>query len=460
MHAHHFLSRLDRVPRVIADEALDLYRDAERMQWILELARVPRDEERVAISLGDDVRGPFVIVTRNGRFVTCLAEGMVPHGLRVVRSATVAAITARLGDNRDRRELAREMTAPSGHSASSSIEFLFVYGEALTREEFRAASAWEPPARATMLEAFVDSYTRVQRVLDHAKAARRAIHREQPRLLEAWWKRLHALGHLALFIGMRERVELERLFPADGVPMTMCTTSTRHIGVALRGIWAAARCGGAAIPLYAKRLATSDDPIAELDAVMALTAIGARREKDREAARAAIRAFAAAVPPDAPDYVVGYRTTLLASAELVLDDPMQAARIARRLGACVAPILARGAPPESPWAVSDESEVSDEHADLTLLNYDLWIGHSVDGYSLDVLAVALIATRAPEDFYMPEAMHQVVGLPFLPVRATHLIEEHAEASRAETVRRATRKLGRNEPCACGSGKKVKRCCGA
>jgi SEC-C motif-containing protein len=30
----------------------------------------------------------------------------------------------------------------------------------------------------------------------------------------------------------------------------------------------------------------------------------------------------------------------------------------------------------------------------------------------------------------------------------------------ETIRRSTPKVGRNEPCPCGSGKKYKKCCGA
>jgi preprotein translocase subunit SecA len=30
----------------------------------------------------------------------------------------------------------------------------------------------------------------------------------------------------------------------------------------------------------------------------------------------------------------------------------------------------------------------------------------------------------------------------------------------QTVRRATAKVGRNDPCPCGSGKKYKKCCGA
>jgi preprotein translocase subunit SecA len=35
-----------------------------------------------------------------------------------------------------------------------------------------------------------------------------------------------------------------------------------------------------------------------------------------------------------------------------------------------------------------------------------------------------------------------------------------EVERPVTVRREGRKVGRNDPCPCGSGKKYKKCCGA
>jgi preprotein translocase subunit SecA len=35
-----------------------------------------------------------------------------------------------------------------------------------------------------------------------------------------------------------------------------------------------------------------------------------------------------------------------------------------------------------------------------------------------------------------------------------------EGGKAETVRREGKKIGRNAPCPCGSGKKYKKCCGA
>jgi preprotein translocase subunit SecA len=39
-------------------------------------------------------------------------------------------------------------------------------------------------------------------------------------------------------------------------------------------------------------------------------------------------------------------------------------------------------------------------------------------------------------------------------------QQSTEPTRQQTVRRETRKVGRNEPCPCGSGKKYKKCCGA
>ena len=39
-------------------------------------------------------------------------------------------------------------------------------------------------------------------------------------------------------------------------------------------------------------------------------------------------------------------------------------------------------------------------------------------------------------------------------------EHHAPAAQKAPVVRETPKVGRNDPCACGSGKKFKKCCGA
>jgi uncharacterized protein YecA (UPF0149 family) len=45
-------------------------------------------------------------------------------------------------------------------------------------------------------------------------------------------------------------------------------------------------------------------------------------------------------------------------------------------------------------------------------------------------------------------------------RKTGFFEEHPESAPEQPFRRAEPKIGRNDPCPCGSGKKYKKCCGA
>jgi hypothetical protein len=56
-HAHHFLSRLDRLSHSDVELALSLYRDAPLVAFVLEAAKVPEAAERVAISLRDQRDG-------------------------------------------------------------------------------------------------------------------------------------------------------------------------------------------------------------------------------------------------------------------------------------------------------------------------------------------------------------------------------------------------------------------
>src|SRR4029453_10070611 len=94
-HAHHFLSRLDRVARAHVEVALMLYRDDDLLRFILDRAHLPEGVDRVALSLDDATRGPFLIVTRDGRFVTCLGAGMKPTNRMIVTRAQLDGHIAR-----------------------------------------------------------------------------------------------------------------------------------------------------------------------------------------------------------------------------------------------------------------------------------------------------------------------------------------------------------------------------
>ncbi len=47
-----------------------------------------------------------------------------------------------------------------------------------------------------------------------------------------------------------------------------------------------------------------------------------------------------------------------------------------------------------------------------------------------------------------------------PVQHFVLSRGGEQAPEAKTVKREGRKVGRNDPCPCGSGKKYKKCCGS
>lgn len=70
----------------------------------------------------------------------------------------------------------------------------------------------------------------------------------------------------------------------------------------------------------------------------------------------------------------------------------------------------------------------------------------------------LFLVQVAEDDNLPKRRQQNFSLTRGAVENTG--SRSPEPARVQTVRRESRKVGRNEPCPCGSGKKYKKCCGA
>ena len=64
----------------------------------------------------------------------------------------------------------------------------------------------------------------------------------------------------------------------------------------------------------------------------------------------------------------------------------------------------------------------------------------------------------PEDFSASE-IHEIEQRKEKELASVHMGGDESSDSSAQTVKRDAPKIGRNEPCPCGSGKKYKRCCG-
>lgn len=144
-HGHdvHFLERLERLSTPETELALSLYQDPVLIRALLEQLRLPEGAARVALSLGDGARGPFVVVARDGHFVTCLAEGMSPGDHPVIPRGQLDAITRRVAEVRHRLDAVRKLAGPRG-SVFSLLGRVFSAGPWLSREELSAIAAFQP----------------------------------------------------------------------------------------------------------------------------------------------------------------------------------------------------------------------------------------------------------------------------------------------------------------------------
>jgi hypothetical protein len=95
----------------------------------------------------------------------------------------------------------------------------------------------------------------------------------------------------------------------------------------------------------------------------------------------------------------------------------------------------------------------------TALGLDLDVFSSTLTEPWCVTALSTVARARAEDFYLPREVSNIVRLPWTPERCVGLVMRFREQDKQKPVR-SQKKVGRNDPCPCGSGKKFKKCCGA
>ena len=140
----HFLSRLDRLAGPEVDIALGLYRDPQLLRSVLGMVSLPDSAARVAISLADPVLGPFIIVTRDGHFVTCLGTGMKPGPHPVVTRGQLDALSAKVSDLKERLALATRIAGNKERACAQLLRRIVVTPDKVSREDFLAVSVWQP----------------------------------------------------------------------------------------------------------------------------------------------------------------------------------------------------------------------------------------------------------------------------------------------------------------------------
>jgi hypothetical protein len=457
-HDAHFLERLDRVRADETDLALGLYRDHELVRFILSHAKLPADAERVAIALDHDSDGPWIVVAREGAFVTCLGRGMSTKSLPIITRAQLEAWGEKHEEVRRRLSLARERGASKGHVAPRVMKA----GRWLAREDFLALTAIAAPIAGALFSKYLESVGTFSDAIPSASVIgppRTDLDREvYTELSQAAW----AMGHLALAMSEgadREflRVVVEATNVVEGSPLAWTfLTDTLALPFFVRNAWCAAKMGKLALGHYKARYARPMiEGFAHIEAAHALLAIAARHTSLRAEA---VKALSVQSPSDDEGTAI-VRAWFRRVVELVEDDADALTNDALNLGRASFHALADDFVEGSKYRFAEPSDVPDDLARTAAFN--VW-GSVFDGELTPfVPPIVLLAARSDaEDFYYPADVQRDVRVNRTLGEGIALAELHRKRFPAHATVRAEPRPGRNDPCSCGSGKKYKKCCGA
>jgi hypothetical protein len=455
-HAEHFLSRLDRLPRSEVDLALELYRDPDLLRTVLDAAALPDRAERVAISIDDPVQGPFLVVTRDGHFVTCLGRGMRAGDLPIVTREALDAISRKVTRLREKMALAKQLGGERAHARL--LHRLLVSSDSVSREDFLTVAAWEPLLGPTFLDLYLAMGTELslQGPMLRTRRSRRAQDEE---LLHEYWNLLHAAGHMALLgAGTADRehyVSLSEQLAGSRAAFSYALTGTGVIAFILKGAWAAARLGKLMLPEYKLALGNDVSFFELLDTLFALLAIGTRAKNTRAEIVKALRAApSTARTPQAQRLreVMGREVTLCCEITLqLLETPAEELEaMVRRMGEGYF----------DPGAAKTDDPLRDELVrTLPLMS---WTDGMTDGKKV-LRSLSLIAASArggPEQFYLPSELARALHRPWTPANTWQVLDPLMKIEAAGRKPGAPAgSIGRQDPCPCGSGRKWKRCCG-
>jgi hypothetical protein len=458
-HAHHFLERLDRVTRAQMDFALGLYRDHEAVRYVLEHVKLP-EAERIALAIDDPEEGPFVLVTREGRFVTCLGKGM-HHDHPVIPRGQVDALLAKVADKRARKELAHRELMP-GEDEDDIFQRVLRRGSRLAREDFLAISAFAPALGADTWRFMLDlsAETIKVRVGLMPGAMKITVIREKlARALEALYRFEWSVAHLMVLSCAGERKELDDVIEAsDPIAETPSFPCSVHSGLPffMRAAWAAARLGRGALPRYKRVFAENDNWLHSFDAALGLGAIAFRHS----GSAAEIRRMMLGYEMPAPERVdmAAMRGRLANAVVKVLAESEQQERDALLLGARVCVQAGEHLPEGHALHFAEPEAVPRDLARTMALSIDVdtW---DVKTRGVVFTVLPLAARASAEDFFFPREGSRAWFGPWEPEESLERLTRIARGAAAQQPARAKNAVGRNDPCPCGSGKKWKKCCG-
>ncbi len=460
--AEHFLSRLQRLEREHVELALRLYYDHRLVAHIVALSGVPEQIDRVAISLDDDSEGPFIVVTREGRFVTCLGRGM-KHDRPIITRHKLDLLAGRA---ESLRAVVREAERDRFRYRDQLLYKVIDAGDRLSREEFEHVAAWLPLLAAHYFDAMIAAARRAREIVRIVRPAKKLGARHDAALRD-YWAATWAIAHFALVLGSDNGECLEELLaelPTDEprkrksslFPWTLVQSGVSSF--AARGAWVASK-----LPrLLLSELKEDWSQLLEADSTISLglglAAIGLRHGHRRaEVAKALRRDLAGAVEGSSPrvDAILALRRLLAVGYEAAARNGDERREHTVAMARRVIDTLAEE---HGPGASAD---IPDETAIAVVMAMPLDLQGDYLGLRYVLESLPWIVRAQATDFYLPETWAAARRGPWQREEGLALIEPRLQRARApKRPARSEAKPGRNDPCPCGSNKKYKRCCGS
>lgn len=418
--------------------ALGLYRDHELVRECLQRSSAPEDAPRVAFSLDDPVEGPFVIVARDGAFVTCLGRGMrAKHP--VIPREELEMIATHIDGLREALSILKQDS-----TQETLLMRVMTRGELLFAEDLAELRAVLPLIEARAMrsvielgQALTQALPRVRRDLKRKGAKSRAKVAQYSRLL--WRYRTHMV--VAGLASPRVRATLldsdySLSEPAMRVELQL---------LVVVGAWLTAQFGPEMIDTIVGRVNASEDIYSRLDGVVGLCAVAARHPEERARVRHVFE--------HELDFPEGLRAIPGAAIGMIELD--EEGRLDDILVKEAREILARAgmAPAEGSGVI----------APAEALTWMFQIGYNVletpDAFLRALTNSMAAAKLEAEALCLPRRCSGYQEAFLLPSAARHLIKEIRQERTVPRPVLAEPIPGRNDLCPCGSGKKYKRCCG-
>lgn len=450
-HAAHFLSRLQRVSFEQTELALALYRDPSLVRSALAGANLPPGAEHIAIALDDREPSPHLIVTRSGRFVTCLGRGMRPHDAAQMSRAELDRQCEGVEEYRAALKRSRELDAESLRLASL-LRSLAELGPHLCREDFELLWALQPLYAPELPHALLDLSKKAAALGSQvlARLCARGVERVRGPdvvLVREAWAATHAIGHATLLLGHRGDLFhlLPDFFARAELSWSWPAFRTNHAPVARQGLWLAAQAGPAALDLFRARLAAAESSLEVLDAAMAMAVIALKHPEVR-----------APVEAELTRWIRSSKAEEARRVGPAASNALQLFCVVEQLKGAPAPLDLEALPlsPQARAALGPELALTGALAAQRPVTDEL--ANHLAAFLLS--AVAVVEAKA-EDFFFPRAVLKPDALAF---DAQWALSSHRALSSlflAPSTCREQRQARPNAPCPCGSGLKFKRCCG-